>query len=434
MKEHFHWAVPLTDEEMKKVLLGGIVSFDTNVLLDLHRLHKAGVDELKKAIELCGGRAWLTNQVASEYIEHYEEVDNFAQNFFEACCSEFGKLEERGLEILNKFREQHPTNNKDIKDTLASLEGELKKFVTDSTDKYLRKGQALSEGTKGDEISQWVMEFFNGKTGAPFTEEERQERMDEAKKRFEARIPPGWADADKPEDRRYGDYFIWVQLQQKAGHEKKDMIFVTRDGKKDWFDDLGHGKSRASLALLKEFHATTGRRRIFIFKPARFLERFLPLVLQQADLSRANKAIKEIKKFQDYQDSLSGDAKSTRLPTVVKKAGWRKEYDSRSQSGGIDFSLRRDTRHFSLRTMRRIDYCENVAIDCRFMRAPSPTPAFIATCSLVPPRHVNIQIVAEEGEGPFRAGNYRLAYDLRAIDDGRDEGEEMPFPDEPLGW
>lgn len=433
MKKHFKWAVPLTDEEMNTILREGIISFDTNVLLDLHRLNMGGMQQLKKAIEYCGDRAWLTNQVAQEYITNYEDVDNAERNFFDDCCRDFDKIEGQGLKILDKSRKNLPTHNTEILDTLTSLESELKNFVATAKEKYLEWGKAQSTGVQAGEITKWIMEFFNGKTGKSFTGAELKTRIDEAKKRFEEKIPPGFEDRKKPEDSRYGDYLIWVQLQEKAKSDRKDMIFVTRDEKKDWYDEIGQGKKRPALALLQEFHDKTEHQRIFIFKPSRFLEKFLPLVQPRPRLSQVTKkAIEEIKKFQENRYPLDGDARFARVPTVSRQYSQIDRFDQRSQSGVIYFTLWRDVMHFRLRIRLHMDYNEEIAIDSRLSGATVSIPPVATTCIPSPHGFATIQLTAKEGDRPFRAGRYRLVYQLEAI--GVASDDDMPFPDTSVEW
>lgn len=54
--------------------------------------------------------------------------------------------------------------------------------------------------------------------------------------RFEHRLPPGFRDADKPEN-RLGDLIIWFEILDKASSSKatfSKVLFITRDEKSDW--------------------------------------------------------------------------------------------------------------------------------------------------------------------------------------------------------
>lgn len=54
--------------------------------------------------------------------------------------------------------------------------------------------------------------------------------------RFEHRLPPGFRDADKPEN-RLGDLIIWFEILAKSSTSKEafsKVLFITRDEKSDW--------------------------------------------------------------------------------------------------------------------------------------------------------------------------------------------------------
>ena len=59
---------------------------------------------------------------------------------------------------------------------------------------------------------------------------------DQARRRYAARIPPGFADhKEKGEPDSFGDYIGWVQLLDYAKESKKPAILITDDSKEDWW-------------------------------------------------------------------------------------------------------------------------------------------------------------------------------------------------------
>lgn len=440
MKELFGWAITLDDEEMSRILREAIISFDANILLDLHRLDDAGVTELKKAITLCGGRAWLTNQAAQEYIAHYREVDNFAQSFFESCHKEFCQIASHGEDALNKFKNSHPTNNKDIRERLDHLQGQLKNFMEETKAECCQQGLALNEVSKKNDIFRWVMETFDGKTGPDFAPDDLAAKKEEGKKRYEAKIPPGWKDQEKDEDRRYGDYIVWLQLQDKAKQEKKDMVFVTRDEKEDWVDVL-HGKKMPSHALMKEFYFNTDKQRILIFRPDYFLEKFLPLFQDDQQLTPdTQKAIDEIRRLPDYSEYTEylespqvRVVRRVRGPAVVRRFEKSIQRDEDTQEGEIEFELTRAVWYFSLSARFRLGEGVGQEITCRFITEPAHTPGFKATCGIGQHQDLNIHLKAVGMGSAFPAGLYRLWYRVETIEVDEDYFDDVP-PSDPEYW
>lgn len=101
--------------------------------------------------------------------------------------------------------------------------------------------------------------------------------------RFEHRLPPGFRDADKPEN-RLGDLIIWFEILDKSSSSRatfSKVLFITRDEKSDWVyaprkrTELVRGNRKAvnnarpeiKLAdprLVTEFRRATGHANITI--------------------------------------------------------------------------------------------------------------------------------------------------------------------------
>ena len=47
--------------------------------------------------------------------------------------------------------------------------------------------------------------------------------------------PPGYADAKKPDEERYGDLIIWYEMLDLAAEGQLPILFVTEDAKEDWW-------------------------------------------------------------------------------------------------------------------------------------------------------------------------------------------------------
>ena len=82
MKDLYQWHFPLGPGEINDAWTGGILSVDTNVLLDLYRYHEETRNLLLKALEHFGERTWLTNQVAEEFFRNRNSVIASASSGF----------------------------------------------------------------------------------------------------------------------------------------------------------------------------------------------------------------------------------------------------------------------------------------------------------------------------------------------------------------
>src|SRR5262249_37555144 len=111
---------------------------------------------------------------------------------------------------------------------------------------------------------------------SPLAPKEWAECIAEAKRRIEAKEPPGYMDADKQDgdlpEEGAGDYLVWYEATRYAKEQDLDLLIVTRDQKEDWW-----WRQKADLIgprpeLILEYHQLTGRR-LFLMRPAELLAR-----------------------------------------------------------------------------------------------------------------------------------------------------------------
>jgi hypothetical protein len=57
----------------------------------------------------------------------------------------------------------------------------------------------------------------------------------EGKERYGRRMPPGFKDDKKPEDKKYGDLILWYQIIDEAKKSKKPIVLISGDVKDDWW-------------------------------------------------------------------------------------------------------------------------------------------------------------------------------------------------------
>ncbi|WP_303875685.1 PIN-like domain-containing protein [Stutzerimonas kunmingensis] len=70
MKNQYGWHLPLPEEEIKKAWDNGVLTVDTNVLLDLYRYHENTRNSLLESIAAFDGRVWLSHQAATEFFRN----------------------------------------------------------------------------------------------------------------------------------------------------------------------------------------------------------------------------------------------------------------------------------------------------------------------------------------------------------------------------
>ncbi|MGB2567456.1 PIN-like domain-containing protein [Micromonospora citrea] len=213
----------------------GIVALDTNVLLDLYRYVKRSRTESIAALEAIAPRLFLPAQVQREFWRNRDEVIREivrknplsglkdAKRSALAALSDWGRNTMPGADVDALKKEVESTFNQVLAKMQPSGQG-------------LNLRAALSD-VKADPVLGQLEALFSGRVGRPFDNDRLVELVAEGRARFARRIPPGYMDAEKADqsEEGTGDFIIWEQLIVQARDVGKDIVFVTRDFKEDWW-------------------------------------------------------------------------------------------------------------------------------------------------------------------------------------------------------
>lgn len=256
------WEYLIPCPEEKEALWNSCVFvFDTNVLLNLYRYTSITRDTLLAAFDDLKERVWIPHQVAYEFGKDrcdviYETVEKY-----------------RNIEIIEQ-------------DFIAKLMTELRLKATDKSVIQLqdsintwtaeqRKSNLLVTQASDDKILDTVLSIFDKKVGMPFSEEEMKAISIEGKERYERQIPPGFCDAKKEkgsdENNVYGDLIVWKQILAYSTANHMDIIYVTHDQKKDWWNTAKGRIVGPRIELRKEFSEKTGQS-FYMYSMESFLE------------------------------------------------------------------------------------------------------------------------------------------------------------------
>lgn len=168
---------------------------------------------------------------------------------------------------------------------LKSVESKIKK-QKDKHPKWL----------DNDEVLEKINKLFEGNVGGNYEKQKLEEIKKEGSDRYEKKIPPGFKDKEKPEDKKYGDLILWKQIIDKAIDTKKPIILISGDVKEDWWLE-NNGKRLMPLPQLKKELFDKAGVDFHIYTADRFLE------LYQADTKKIDeKAIKEVRKIRELEE------------------------------------------------------------------------------------------------------------------------------------
>lgn len=262
MKDEFPGWYAKTPEDLKALWNSAIFVPDTNILLHLIR-HSANVRaQLAAVFERKRDALWIPYQVGVEFQRRRLDVQQHALDAYQKLTEEMTSSVNQARNKLNQYR-AHPVI--DIERELTALGiylADFEKRMDEARSKHPTEELAAS--------FQRVTELFAGRVGAKPAEERLVAIRKEGEERFSKKLPPGFEDAKKTDGDKFGDLIIWKEMIEKAKTEKRPIIFVTDDGKSDWWH-IHHGKKLGPHPyLVEEFLAATGQQ-FHIYELPQFL-------------------------------------------------------------------------------------------------------------------------------------------------------------------
>jgi len=220
--------------------------FDTNVLLNIYRYHSGTRDELLNVLEQLADRIWIPHHVALEFqrnrlkviAEQGKQLSEIHRTIENSQRSLFADLEKLQLNKRHSLINPEP------------LQSGFNNLVNDFLKELNRLQESQQKLTEPDPLKAKIETLFDKRVGdPPLNQEEIDKLYKEAEQRYKLKIPPGYKDTEKDKDgadehkhggiiykRKYGDYLVWHQLLTHAKNSNsKAVIFVTDDGKEDWW-------------------------------------------------------------------------------------------------------------------------------------------------------------------------------------------------------
>ena len=303
------------------IIDNGIISFDTNILLDLYRYSEEGSKNILSMFDTVKDRLIFSYYVAFEFTKNRKKVEVDSLNEY----SKFkDKIEKKYTELIDEF--SNISENKISKKTLISnIEKSKDKVLSSIQDEYDKKEKIFKEG-----FEKSICDLLNDRILDKFSDEEYESAKVEGIRRFKEQIPPGYKDSEKSEN---GDYYIFKQLIDYSKKEQKDIIFVTGDTKEDMFNNF-NGIKTPRPELLQEFYAETNHRIIILS---------LPTFLNNKTIFNVKVSAKTINEINSiyFLDNYFSSKTNTRIRKFMYNAF---KYDSidkiEKNNVGIELSLR----------------------------------------------------------------------------------------------
>lgn len=280
----------LNDKGINEIKDSAIYIFDTNSLLFLYKILSKKestntLDEYKRIYSKLKTekRLFIPARVAIEFsknrgrevkrflttIKNKRDIASHAYKYFNAPILEGNPNYRKVLELeknLNKLR-------KDYLDCLEKLEVDIIQF--DWSDPVSTLYSELF-------TKELIIEVKMGK----------KELIEKLHFNIKYKNPPGFQDKTKP-DEGIGDVIIWQTILEIGLASQNDIVFVTEDGKNDWFHQAEGKTALIKDQLLEEFKRFTNGKNICVINFLDFLK------LQEANESTLQ-AVNETKNQQKF--------------------------------------------------------------------------------------------------------------------------------------
>lgn len=244
MKNAIREYIELSDDEKKALWDTAIFVFDTNVFLNLYRYSNRLRTQLLEAFDSMHTRVWMPYQVAYEFAKDRCKVILEANKRFDNCQKDIDEFVSGWTRKINLDKEDNDIN---------SLRTFLEKWVNN------KKMSFTTFDIHDDSVFLNLLELFNGKTGTPYSSKDKEKIEKEGEERYSKKIPPGYKDAKK-EDNKFGDLLVWKEILQYAKSNNVDIIYVTQDKKEDWWNICEGITIGPRVELRKEFYDETNQR------------------------------------------------------------------------------------------------------------------------------------------------------------------------------
>ncbi len=256
MKDTFKEFARLKPDELKALWAEAIIVFDTNILLNLYEYSQNTRDGVFEIMEQLQKQLWLPYKVGEEfYTKRISKIHTHNNS-----CS---KIVESIDNLLKIDKESC------LYELLHDNE-HLKKLKRD-VDKISKQDML---NTYDDPIVEKIEKIYDGNVG----HEPKPAEIDEIEKEYLYKTAngiycPGFKDNSK-EKNSSGDFHLWKQILNYGVKNNKSIIFVTEDGKEDWWWKPQGVRISARYELIKEFIHSTNGKKFHMYKFKDFTEAY----------------------------------------------------------------------------------------------------------------------------------------------------------------
>lgn len=387
MRDRFSWYF-FSKDDYDAAWDSGILTVDTNVILDLYRYNKSTREALLLALESFKGRFWISHQTSKEFIKNRRPVIAGMRNDFEKAIKPIEDLEKALITTVGTIRscrvipkELSEALEKDVQAASAALRAGIEK-----------ESEEVPDYEDADEIVQRLESALDGHIG---TEPDSiSDDLKEAERRKEEKIPPGYLDHSKDGLGFAGDYLMWKQILAHSKSENAPIILVTSETKEDWWEKKSGKTLNPRLELLQEAFEESGRK-ILIYHTDQFLR-----LHQERTGSKADETV-----FEEIRVYSLAREPAVSVAQEVDTA------DSGSNTGRLRISVLRPVRNFTGTGRFNPGLSFSPEVSARLVESPDGAPSTHVRANTGTTYDFNVHVHSNDREKALPVGEYLLEYE-----------------------
>lgn len=270
----FESQIPQTTAEIRDAIATGLLSLDANVLLSFYRFSPTAQKALVEVLEALGDRLWVSHQAVREFWRNRCAAIDGRSQAVEAVQQKLEESERNLLQAVDSWAKQTavPIEIKNsVKETLKSGLADAAAVIEEEA-----KGSApVTYAAETDAVVATLRPLLDARVGPPLAPDAHEAALDEARRRVDKQIPPGYKDAAKEgvggADGAAGDYLVWHQSILEATARGMPLVIVTGDEKEDWWWRHRNTFMGPRSELVEEF-ATRSEKGVVLLRPAQLIE------------------------------------------------------------------------------------------------------------------------------------------------------------------
>lgn len=386
MRDKFPWYF-LEKADYDNAWKKGILTVDTNVILDLYRYNKVTREALLLALESFKGRFWISHQTGKEFVKNRRVVITDMKN-------DFDKVQKPVVDV-----------EKELRSAIAAIRGcrVIPKELSEAFDAEVQKAcqafraaienerSEIPEYDKKDEVVQRLESALDGRIGSQPAD--ISDDLKEAQRRRTEKIPPGYMDANKEGLGFAGDYLMWKQVLSYSKESKTPMILVTSETKEDWWQMQSGKTLNARIELLQEAFETTGYK-ILIYHT----DQFLKLHQERSGSKPDETVLEEIREY-----SLAREP-AVRVQQETDFAG------TSSNSGRLKISIVRPVKNFTGTGRFDPNLSNSPEVRVRLVESPDNAPSVRVRGKTGTTFDFNVHVHSNDHGRMLPVGEYLLEY------------------------